>query len=418
MNKQFLFIFTFVFLIIGCDVNEISEEGHEKVFPNKIIQGCNPYAISAEEAMQQTESFVEQLRAQTRSDANTEIESVIPWLTRDIWGGAGTRGSSFEALPDTALYIVNILNNNGYALVSADSRFPGVVAFIEKGSFRPDDEIDNPGFLLFMDGLKDYYAQELQNHMVIPTRSNSPFFEFDINVEPMLATNWGQGAPYNKYCYTSDGFHAPAGCAAIAAAQIAAYYEWPESYNNHIYEWEHIMASDQVNPTDTIATNSVAHLVHDIGLLINTIYNINNSGAYLEDVANCWDEFNYDYVLNNYPSFGVIDSTLQEGSPVFFQGFTGNMIGHAWVIDGSAVRHGYLRIGNYQGVPGEYIEIQHLSFVHCNWGWNGANNGYYLYGAFESKYDEDLEQIIDKSYPFNYINAGYLGITPNYDFIW
>ena len=38
-------------------------------------------------------------------------------------------------------------------------------------------------------------------------------------------------------------------------------------------------------------------------------------------------------------------------------------------------------------------------YVHCNWGWNGENNGYFINEAFRQKYDEE-EDILELS-PFD-----------------
>jgi hypothetical protein len=50
---------------------------------------------------------------------------------------------------------------------------------------------------------------------------------------------------------------------------------------------------------------------------------------------------------------------------------------HAWVVDGVAVkRH---RFANYQSFPDR-------EYIHCNWGWDGDCNGYFILGAFETRY--------------------------------
>ena len=377
----------------------------------------NPYRVTADCAKEQAIAFASQMQTVTRlKGVNNEVESVIPWLSKDIWTNDKTRGNaSVGNLPDTALYIVNMKNKGGYALVSADSRVPGVMAFIENGSFSPEDEITNPGFRTFLNGLEAFLSREMSNTPSLPQGSNDPYYVFSITKEPMLTTNWGQRSPYNNYCFTPSGSHAPAGCEAIAIAQIAAYYEWPDSYNNHTYDWESILTSDTVDPNNSVASNSVAHLVHDIGVLVDMDYNVNGSGATFDDVMDCWDAFNYFYEPRTLPTFEAVDSTLQEDCPVFYCGMNFNLgAGHAWVIDGSAVQRGFVRIFGPSGMLTETIEILHLSFVHCNWGWNGIDNGYFLFGAFNSQYDEDTGELTEFYYAFNSWNQCYLSIYPDY----
>ena len=411
----------FTFAILGCTENienEVVSNGSdiEKTFSNSIS-----FTISSEEAMSQAISFAKQART-TRTAMNIEAESVIPWLSKDIWNLKSTRsGESAINLPDTALYVVNMRGGDGYALVSADMRVPGVMAFIDKGSFTPGDTLDNPGFKIFLDGLRNYYYREIiSKGSKSSNRSNDPFYTYTVYVEPMLETNWGQGTPYNKYCFTSQGLQAVAGCVAIAVAQITAYHQWPESFNGHQYDWDSILASDTVNPTDTTASNSVGHLIHDIGELVNMDYGVSVSTAFDSDVSSCWYEFDYYYTWHNTsPSFDTVNSDLQAGLPVYCRGTAGGVGSHAWVIDGSSVLRGFVRIFGPSGTQTELLEIQHISFVHCNWGWNGYNNGYFIYGAFENKDDGNYGTYTNSSfYPFNQNIKSYTGVQPDYLSLW
>lgn len=52
--------------------------------------------------------------------------------------------------------------------------------------------------------------------------------------------------------------------------------------------------------------------------------------------------------------------------------------GHAWIIDG----YGYYQVHHY-----EEPTIQKTLF-HCDWGWGGEDNGYYLSDLFNTRYGD------------------------------
>jgi PKD repeat protein len=60
----------------------------------------------------------------------------------------------------------------------------------------------------------------------------------DTTVGPLLTISWNQQPPYNNFCPWGDGGRCVVGCVATAAAQIMAYYRWPEAgYGSSTYYW-------------------------------------------------------------------------------------------------------------------------------------------------------------------------------------
>lgn len=97
------------------------------------------------------------------------------------------------------------------------------------------------------------------------------------------------------------------------------------------------------------------------------------------------------------------------GMPVYFRGQSSSA-GHAWVIDGSAVRSAYVQELGPGGYTGGSLLVAYDPLVHCNWGWNGNMNGFFLYGAFESRYDETDESLVNDGFPYDVNNKCYLGV--------
>ena len=67
--------------------------------------------------------------------------------------------------------------------------------------------------------------------------------------------------------------------------------------------------------------------------------------------------------------------SLDSGCPVFMSAVAGIVDGHAWVIDGYKIR-------NYTSPEGRIDKTQNI--VHCNWGWLGNSNGYFVSGIFKT----------------------------------
>ena len=406
--KKLLYIVTgLVFFMVSCQSDGLYDYSEVRNSEAIGMEGAESRTISAKAL-----DFVSDLRKETR--AGTEglsVSSVYAWRVCDML--PQTRYGLSMLPTDTLLYIVNFTNDNGFALVSALDNYDGVVAYIESGHLTPDDEIDNPGFNFFLEsfmagggfspGIPDPTPYD---SIPIPGVWHTTAF-----YAPLLTTQWGQGDPFNRLCYTSDSLQAVAGCGAIAASQIVAYHQHPSAYQTHTYLWNDILSGN--TPQTESGKTSVSELVYDVGHLIRTEYGVSASTSYTDSISYCWNEFGYSYSLMDFN----IDSCLvdfQNNRPVFMRG-TGiiefpdriRVFGHAWVIDGCVVRE--REILTIQP-PGSQNEIQH--FIHCNWGWDGEYDGYYIAGAFGTKYDQNGENPTT-AYPFyNLLLRTYNNIYP------
>ncbi len=377
-------------------------------------------SFSSEDAIQQALAFVNEMDFPTRStELNKQVSSVYAWRSNEIYPSAITRSGVSPILPDTLFYIVNFGENEGYALVSASKRHPGVMAYIEKGRLTPNDDIENPGFRLFLDGYREYIQIDSVIGPSGPFEPVTPhLYQVEYNAGPLLTTNWGQGTPYNNNCPVINNTHAPSGCVAIAVAQIAGYHRFPEQsfYYETPYNWNSFMQYEGVPASDSIASANVAMLVHDIGMLVNMNYGENSSGTYYENVEDALQSYGYNYLIDHSAIFDSIKVDIDNERPVYMQGArqstnNGETIyyGHAWVVDGVAIKSLYLE-RNHGG--GSSIVKLTQNLIHCNWGWNGSNNGYFIIGAFQNRYNLDNDGIETGFRPYNYYNYVYRKITP------
>lgn len=77
---------------------------------------------------------------------------------------------------------------------------------------------------------------------------------------------------------------------------------------------------------------------------------------------------------------------LDRGCPVFITSGSSITSFHSWVIDG--YRKGRTVINTINSETKEVVSSQdtgEVLFVHCNYGWHGACNGFYTYDVFDTR---------------------------------
>jgi hypothetical protein len=76
---------------------------------------------------------------------------------------------------------------------------------------------------------------------------------------------------------------------------------------------------------------------------------------------------------------------LNNDNPVFVAAISGIVSGHAWVVDGYIDRSRTIR--KVKTSTGAVVSstVENEVLVHCNWGWHGTCNGYYVSGIFNTK---------------------------------
>lgn len=153
--------------------------------------------------------------------------------------------------------------------------------------------------------------------------------------------------------------------------------------------------ADSGNITDTMTNPGVklflermADFVRRIGDNVDMSYHCDKSGASIQAAKRALK--NYGFHTDDICSYSLerVRAEIDANHPLFISGYpTSGGDGHAWVIDGYV--HGYyptevfmdvydsngnLLRGYYLGIENEYHD-----FVHCNWGWDGDGNGYFLH---------------------------------------
>ena len=193
---------------------------------------------------------------------------------------------------------------------------------------------------------------------------------------------WDQGSPYNLLCPKDDGGTCVTGCTATALAIIMRHHKWPDAGVGTLpgyktgsitipdielgqkYDWDNMLMEydGTANYTQKMA---VATLMYHVGVMIQSSYTSSGTGSHsIYIAANVSNYMKYEqtriYTYRDFYSkegwMEQIKKSIQNNCPIHYSGWAADNSGHAFVLDG-------------------YDEQDK---VHINFGWGGANNGYFV----------------------------------------
>ena len=337
------------------------------------------FALTPQEASHIASRFINQshrapLQRMQRAAAASGIETAVDWVY--------TQYQVDKTTP--AVYVFNGRDTEGFVLVSAEDNARVILGYSDSGHFDYTDIPENMQFWLKM------YANELAHSAAVCStgmrRVGESINEPLPNIEPILGeTIWGQDKPFNNLCPLINGERSVAGCVATALGQIMYAHKYPEKgsgsnsyrigkditisedFSQTTYDWDNMIPNYRNPYTDQQAT-AVATLMYHIGVASFMSYHPQASGAVSEWALQALNtNFGYDAAIKpllkdyllEYDILSAVAKELEEGRPIYIAGRTINDEGHAFVCDG----------------------IHADGFIHINWGWEGAGDGYYALSA-------------------------------------
>ena len=341
--------------------------------------------ISLDRARQTAEVFLGKREPATRTGARLTC----------INAGEATRSGEPQDY-----YIFN-REGGGFVIVSAlDAAIPVLGYSLEK-SFSLDE--DMPENLAAMLELYRYQIRARRASGVPATSAERTRWDDELSRtrgERPVAVNlhtaeWGQGAPFNRYCpLDTNGKRTITGCTATAISEVMYFHKHPKAGTGTLpgytktngitiedrplgyeYEWDLMLPKyKNVSYTDEQA-NAVARLMSDVGVMCQAKYGTSATSAGSKTgVPRLAEYFGYDksvmFFVHNYLTDEQWKEALLEelaiGRPlVCYANIPSGGAGHNFVIDG-------------------YDEGERF---HVNWGWNGGSNGYFSVGAFYGGYN-------------------------------
>ncbi len=328
---------------------------------------------------------------------------------------------SATALPGTGfaqLRIFDIDGGSGFVIVASDDRAYPILGYslespatAEIGAnirFWLGQYEQEIAFLASQDGAADPIVADAWKRLLAGEWSDP---KSATSVSPILTTTWNQSPYYNNLCPSGT----PAGCTAIAMAQVMKYWNYPpqgtgsHSYNHSTYgslsadfgattyNWAN-MPNSLTSSSTSAQKTAVATLCYHVGVSVNMDYGPSGSGAPIvgsNSVQTALPQYFgykpttvgiYKSQFTNTAWVDTLKSEISAGRPVVYAGFD-NSAGHAFVFDG----------------------YNSSSQFHVNWGWGGAYNGYFSIGALNPGGGGTGS---NTSNTFNLSNQAVIGIQP------
>ncbi len=397
MNKSNLLALLSI-LLIGCaEQYSISEDNvqinEEKMIvnSNQTKSGWNNDNTESFVTEKDLDSYIKYKRLSLKKE-ELNVDSITPVTDNsgDVWA-----------------YAINY--SEGWELISADKRYPPIIAHSPVGHFKFEEQIEpitewlgsvseDIELLRYSDNLSEVFTESSFEQMAsyqefwkmitanpdyieanrIKTRVHfDPDGRWELTdvvidtieyqrVDHLITTHWHQDSPYNSFCplksYSSI-YRAPAGCVAIAGAQMAYYlhgkigrpelsplnafcnaqipstpgYYYAYLNNPHMYVFNFsATAWNQMGVNDSIIAALIAH----VGICVSMKYKDTGSSSYLSSLHNGFflsNDINcisnnlngntysdlYDNVLNELPVVALASCQVN-----------GETKGHVFIIDG------------------------------------------------------------------------------------
>ncbi len=335
------------------------------------------------------------------------------------------------------MYVFNTVGNSGFVIVAADDVAIPVLGYSTTNGFTASREMgDN------VRGWLEHYSEEIQVVTASgATADPETALEWQnlINgvspkggngaksVEPLVSTQWDQGAPYNQLCpydkVSGTNRRSVTGCVATSVSQVMKYWNWPikgtGSYSYYctslsansptrqvsanfdtVYRWDLMLEGGEVTPTGSWTAEqkkAVATLMLHVGVAVKMSYSSISSGAIPSEIAPALK--NYFYYSNSMSSVykdsytdavwqTKIKTDIDAGCPIIYGGAKNvqGEDGHSFVLDG------YDNTGKY----------------HFNFGWSGDKDGYYALSSIVT----GGGGIGSVSYDFTYNQHAVFGVKP------
>lgn len=434
MKKFYLFIFVALIGAVSC-VKECVQTNISNGSLDDL--GYISTVRSLSDALTDLDQTLDLIYSGTRSNERKRysINNVHTFIASQ-----STRSNSVVDIPDTLVYIVNF-DDDGYAILGAQSDVSPIYSITESGVFDVEkfenainyevanNIITNEEYekrlaeeLAHMDEEEFYSTDEdfaysltasslvadiVSSPVIIdPTPVTPPapepdyprvidtdtirYVEFLDYYPQMMTTKWHQDSPFNNKCKDDDGEICPAGCVVIALAQIMAYHEYPKNtkFNGIVVDWDVVkMYNNQYTYlNESPIAKQLSNLCYGLGSPDNCDVNYTPSGSSAKTRRAKLTLKNYGY-KDVDRRYGFNDKNQQkaiemisQNKPLYIDGSrTGGA--HAWVLDGYLKRRVVTEvIIHYSNRPTE-VEVYYGStqqLVHCNFGWGGTHDGYYV----------------------------------------
>lgn len=178
------------------------------------------------------------------------------------------------------------------------------------------------------------------------------------------------------------------GCFPLAISKIVAKYRYPRTYsfNGHRIDWDKV--DEYFDYQRDIP--ETAYLAAGIASSCKSKYFWQGTFTFPKDAEKAMKNMGYRVIGRYNYSWERCKMMLEKDSPLIIWSMPNYNItkSHAWNIDGYKVR---IREKVTQLGSRKQTETQRQYLVHCDFGWGGKSNGYYLSGIFKLTEETELD---------------------------
>lgn len=283
-------------------------------------------------------------------------------------------------------YIFNAADGMGFIIVSADDNKIPVIAYSTTSSWQTKSV---PGA-----------AELLLENANIPDKSSArkaPVRRAASTRKILSTPTWSQEAPFNNMIPNRR----LVGCVGTALAEIIRYHRYPANRPASLvkpgeptaYDWDNMLDGNYRSGYTAVQGDAVAALMADAAISIGTDFGMSSSSAFEVKVpAALVGMFGYDAGVSYKKSAemdresweALVISEIDADRPVLYCGQDVS-VGHAFVCDGYEVRGS-------------------TSYLHMNWGWGGAADGFYA--------TDMLNPTVSMTHNFSYLATVVYNIKP------
>ena len=394
MKKFFYLVIAMIPFFTSCsddiEENEVSVEAQS----NKLSE----HQINKDDAL----GIVKKYFKGTRSIGSLSYNCV---LTTDR-----TRSEAINN--DTIAHIFNMGDNDGFMVISSDNRIAPILAFSDKGHFSYEENENDMVYVNFIQRLEARMSQIKDTDA--PVAESEDVLAGCVSVSPKLSTQISQGAPWNRLVAIEHP-GCPTGCVPTALVQVMIACKDSLNYHGETYNLNVIekalsdkLHEDELNPNNDyeiaqdinmrygIHVYDVANMVYHIGKDLKTVYTPDVSNTSVFAARKYLVKYGYNVLNSTYIEYNIQDiaSSVDNGNIAILVGHDRDETAHMWLVDG--VKFCWNNPNDHSlGVNPD------LTYLHCNWGWGGFDDGYYNGSVFRTtdhKFSEITYISVKKEY--------------------
>ena len=316
------------------------------------------------------------------------VGQALEWMQGNPVMGAVERSvAHVSVFPEEGhgVYVVE-LAPRGYLVLNSDDALPLVVAFSAESTVNLSESPENAfrSMLLRYIGRTEQLLQDpvaLKALLVKPEGSVMAVTEL---YGPFLTTTWNQCNPYNKFCPDNPwgdayyDYRCAVGCVPVAYGQVMNFHRWPvhgtgtHSYTDNSgeitgshsavfsdpYDWNLMQPSYYAYGSAPAAQeNAVGEIMYELGVAVEINYEPTYASSSTFMLGNRLSDFFFYEGVSTHSSLASLVSPLEADLRAGFPCIV-SIPGHAIVADGLMVDDG-------------------VTTYHINYGWGGANNGWW-----------------------------------------